>query len=362
MQAIKDLYEQVVVRLATPYSTGTGFYLRAFNLVVTSEYVVRDNREVIVQGLDLERQMIPVVFTDFQYDLAFLQPQQAFELPDIHLAEDASLAVGDPVLAIGHPFGLPFTAAESQVKALDYLQEEQAFIEINAHLAPGNGGGPVVNQAGEVVGVNSFLIRKDDQIDYALPVERLRALIDVFESQGRVPGVRCLHCDQLAFATAPTATECPHCQEKISYPFQLPVYTPTGIPSTIEHLISETGHRAPLARRGPNTWEIKEGSARVHISYYEKNGLIIGDAYLCELPPQDEKPLLEYLLKQNYEIEGLTFSIRNQTVVLSLLIYDRYFNENTGSKLFRHLFEKADHHDNILVEMFGASWRKEEDR
>jgi serine protease Do len=87
----------------------------------------------------------------------------------------------------------------------------------------------------------------------------------------------------------------------------------------------------------------------------------MGDAYLCALPKTDIKPIYEFLLRENYETEGLSFSIKDQDVVLSLLIFDRYLNLSTGMKLFRHLFERADYYDNVLVEKYGARWRKEEE-
>ncbi len=360
IEAIKERYQSVVVRIATPYSTGTGFYLRQYNLIITSEYVVRDNREVMVEGHDFKSQMVPVVFFDAQNDLAFLRPKEALEGAEIVLAED-SLQEGDWVLAVGHPLGHPFFAEEGEVKNVNYIYEKQSFIEIDAHLKPGNVGGPVVNQAGAVVGVNTFLVRKEDQIDFALPVAQLIELIKAFEASGGIQGIRCEHCEALVFAPLAKAKQCESCQNKILFPQDLPLYEPDGISRTIEELLSAEGHQVALTRRGPNTWEIEEGSASVRISYYEKNGLIIGDAFLCDLPLHNEKPLLEYLLQQNHEVEGLTFSIREGAVVLSLLIYDRYFNMDTGSKLFRHLFEKADYHDNVLVEKFGAKWINKDD-
>ena len=78
------------------------------------------------------------------------------------------------------------------------------------------------------------------------------------------------------------------------------------------------------------------------------------------MPKDNINPLYEYLLKQNYEIEGLTFSIKENDIVLSLLIYDRYLNMDTGMKLFKYLFERADYYDNILVEEYGAIWKNEE--
>jgi len=60
-------------------------------------------------------------------------------------------------------------------------------------------------------------------------------------------------------------------------------------------------------------------------------------------------------------MEGLTFSVnpKGHEIILSLLIYDRYLNVETGIKLFKHLFEKADHFDNILVEEYGAIWKQD---
>ena len=122
-------------------------------------------------------------------------------------------------------------------------------------------------------------------------------------------------------------------------------------------MLEKAGHNVQLSRRGPNNWEMQKGSAKINISYYEKTGLITGDAYLCLLPQRNIKKLYEYLLRQNYETESLTFSIKEQDIILSLLIYDRYLNVDTGLKLFEHLFERADYYDNILVEEYGALWK-----
>ena len=84
-----------------------------------------------------------------------------------------------------------------------------------------------------------------------------------------------------------------------------------------------------------------------------------GDAYLCSLPKTNIKPLYEFLLRQNYTLEGLALSIKDQAIILSLIIHDRYLNVETGLKMFQNLFEQADHYDNILVEEYGAVWRTE---
>jgi serine protease Do len=114
-----------------------------------------------------------------------------------------------------------------------------------------------------------------------------------------------------------------------------------------------------LSRSGPNAWEIRPGSASIIITYHEKTGLLSADALLCELPKKDIKPLYEYLLRENHRNEGLSLSVHEQDIILSLLIFDRYLNEETGQAMLRELFEKADFYDNKLVEEFGAIWKSE---
>ena len=67
MKKVIEKYKSVIVQIATPYSTGTGFYLKAEGIVVTNEHVVQGNREVVVEGMKFERQLSQVIFTDPRY-------------------------------------------------------------------------------------------------------------------------------------------------------------------------------------------------------------------------------------------------------------------------------------------------------
>jgi len=139
---------------------------------------------------------------------------------------------------------------------------------------------------------------------------------------------------------------------------QIDPYEPTGISRTIEEMLEEMGYDVPISRMGPSNWTIKRGSAIINIAYHEKSGLITGDAYLGKLSDQNISDIYSYMLHQNYELGGLTFSVKGQDIILSLLIFDQYLNKETSKKLFDHLSEAADYHDNILVEEYGASWNE----
>ncbi len=359
MKDIIERFKQVVVQIATPHSTGTGFYLKKYNLIVTNEHVVRDNNSVVIEGTQFPKQLSRVLFSDPKHDLAFLEVPESNEMPNIPLAEQADLTEGDLVIAIGHPFGLKYTATQGIVSNLQHHQHDIDYIQHDAALNPGNSGGPLVGRNGEVIGINTFILKDGNSIGFSLPANYLKSAIEAFDEVGRVQSTRCFSCSKVVTADTIDRGYCPNCGAKIILPSEIEPYEAAGAAKTIEDLLEKTGHDVELSRRGPNVWEIQQGSALINISYYEKTGLIIGDAFLCRLPTDNIKPLYEYLLRQNFSIEGLTFSVKGQDIVLSLLIYDRYLNVDTGMKLFTYLFEKADFHDNILVETYGAVWRKE---
>lgn len=361
MKPIIDLYRSVVIQIATPYSTGgTGFYLAQYRLIVTNEHVVRDNREVVVQGEQLPKQLAKVVFTDPRYDLAFLLPEQLPKLPEVLLDGSETLSEGDMVIAIGHPFGLKLTTTRGIVSNTLYDRDGVLYTQHDAALNPGNSGGPLINEQGQIVGINTFMLKDGQNIGFSLPVKYLDMSLTEYQSRYGSIATRCDACGNLVFEDTIEQGYCPHCGARVTLPSEAEVFEAIGVAKTIESMLEILGHDVQLARSGPNHWEISQGSAKINISYHEKTGLLICDAYLCLLPRHNIKPLYEYLLRQNYEMESLNLSIRNQDIILSLLIYDRYLNVETGIHLFRHLCERADYYDNILVENFGAIWKNEE--
>ena len=356
------MFRKVVIQIATPYSKGTGFYLGGSKFIITNEHVVRGNKEVVIEGKIVDRQLAKVLFTDPKYDLAFLSAPAQPMIPQIQFGDSVQVREGDKVIAIGHPFGLKYTATQGIISSTNHVQNDISFFQHDAALNPGNSGGPLLDSHGKIIGVNTFMIRDGENIGFSLPVDYLKSTVEDYLKGGGNNSVRCIACSNLVFDTGKEQKYCPHCGSGITLPAYEEEYEPVGVNKTIEELLLATGHAVQLSRRGPNNWEIQQGSAKINITYHEKTGLIIGDAFLCNLPKENIGPLYEYLLKQNYLVEGLTFSVnpKGHDIILSLLIYDRYLNLDTGIQLFRHLFEKADHYDDILVNEFGAFWKKEE--
>lgn len=357
-----DTYRDVIVQIATPNSTGTGFFLKGPGLIVTNHHVVEGNRKVIVEGARFKKQLSRVLYADRKYDLAFLEcpGDHLDEIPDVRLGVGKNLRERDPVTALGHPFGLKFSVKTGIVSGTREVLNNIPYLHIDAALNPGNSGGPLVDNDGEIVGVNTFVIRDGDNIGFSLPVQFLQDSITDFQHVGGENACRCTGCGNVVTLQTVENQHCTICGYRVQLPSSVDEYIPTGVPRTIEAIIVRTGHDVALSRGGPNVWEIRQGSARISIAYHDRSGLMTADAVLCELPKTNIKPLYEYLLRENYSNEGLTFSVHDQDIVLSLLIYDRYLNEESGLRLLQTIFEKADHYDNILVEQYGASWKSDD--
>jgi len=358
MQKAIDLYHSVVIEIATPYFIGTGFYLRDAGIIVTNEHIVRDNREVVINGVHFPKQLAKVLFIDERHDLAFVAAPTV-ETPAVQLGVGNPVRQGDVVVAVGHPFGFKYSASQGIVSNIRHEIEQILYIQHDAALNPGNSGGPLINTQEQVVGVNTFKIKDGDSIGISLPVQLLAEALAEFQKGGGEIGVRCSSCSNGVFKSTIEGVYCPHCGAKLSLPDSVDEFEPIGVAATLEEMLEQLGYQAALSRSGPNCWTITNGSAKINVHYHEGNGIISGDAYLCSLPKENIKPLYEFLLRQNYTLEGLSLSIKEQAIILSTIIHDRYLNVETGLKLFQYLFEQADHFDNILVEEYGAVWRAE---
>ncbi len=351
-------YEKAVVQIATPHSKGMGFYLPAYGLIVTNEHVIRDNKEVVVVGLSIKKQLAKVVYLDIDFDLAFLTITEIPELEDITFSTLESLSLGSEVMAIGYPYGMQFSITKGVVSNMEYRVSDINYIQHDAALNPGNSGGPLLNNKGEILGINTFVIKNGNNIGFSLPATILKATLEEYSKKSGELAIRCTACNHILFEES-NISDCHHCGAKVCLISSIKEYEPLGVNRTIETMIGNIGYDVRLTRTGPRSWAINKGSARILISYHEKSGLITGDAYLCKLPDNDILDIYNFLLTENYNLDGLTFSVKENDIILSLLIFDQYFNEDTAQLLFEKLFASADHYDNTLVEKYGGQWDSE---
>ena len=353
MSAIPQL--QYLRQVATPFSTGTGVYLPQERLIVTNEHVVRDNATVVVGGQGQEL-LAEVVYLDPYYDLAFLRPPLPAEHPPLELVTELP-PVGTPVTALGQHFGDHPRISEGKVLETTYIHHGIAFLLHNAWQQSNHSGGPLVDGAGRLVGINMYDIPGGKERALSLPATVVADCLAEFRQGGGRVASRCYNCRKVVFEVRINPNDrCPGCGEPIVLPDMVEDYAPSGVAQTVERIVSAAGHDPRLSRRGPNLWQIRQGSAYIQVAYHEDSGLVTGDAYLCRMPEIATAELFAFLLRENHTLNQLTFSTYGRDVVLSLLIYDRYLDVNTALPRFEHLFARADDYDDVLINRFGCTW------
>ncbi|HEX2608370.1 MAG TPA: trypsin-like peptidase domain-containing protein [Flavisolibacter sp.] len=363
-QQIIELYRPAIIQLATQTSTGTGFYLKEFDLIVTNDHVVGKNNEVTIAGRLFDKRIGRVWYTDRKHDLAFLQPPDDVQIPEVKLGQYEETKDGDVVVAIGHPFGLNYTATQGVISKVDRIREGVKYIQIDAAINPGNSGGPLVNKEGQIIGINSFIIRGGDNLGFALPVSYIREALELYLPHRGEASTRCHSCNNLVLASTIEATKyCPYCGTEVKLP-QPPEREnkPVGVAKSVEDILKELGKDVKLSRDGNNNWSVKAGTAKIKINYNPDNYFVAGDAYLCQLPADTAriKPLYQFLLQENYKLDSLVLSCVKQNIVLSCIMYDLDMTKDAGMEMFRDLFQKADYYDQLLEKEFGCQELLEE--
>src|SRR4030095_15990371 len=172
-------------------ASGSGFVLSPDGYIVPNNHVAEDATDIQVKLADGRELPAKVVGRDPKTDLALLKVEGA-GLPIIPLGDSAALQVGEPVMAIGNPFGLEHTATTGMVNATGRVIGSgpyDNFIQTDASINPGNSGGPLINGRGEVIGINSIIFSRTGGsvgIGFAVPWSRAKRVITQLAEHGTV--------------------------------------------------------------------------------------------------------------------------------------------------------------------------------
>jgi serine protease Do len=170
---------------------GSGFIVSPDGVIITNAHVVDGAEEVIVRLTDRREYKAKVLGVDKQTDIAAIKID-ARDLPTVKLGDPAAAQVGEPVLAIGSPYGFENTATAGIISAKSRSLPEDTyvpFIQTDVAVNPGNSGGPLFNLKGEVIGVNSQIYSRTggyQGLSFAIPINVAANVKDQLIKHGKV--------------------------------------------------------------------------------------------------------------------------------------------------------------------------------
>ncbi len=174
-------------------SLGSGILISKDGEILTNYHVVRNADAIKVKLADHTEFEARLIGKDNRTDLALIKIRRSGgNLPFARLGSSSHLDVGDWVMAIGNPFGLDHTVTAGIVSAKGRVigaGPYDNFIQTDASINPGNSGGPLINAAGEVVGVNSAIFSQTGGnvgIGFAIPIDLAKKVADQLRKNGKV--------------------------------------------------------------------------------------------------------------------------------------------------------------------------------
>jgi len=188
-------------------SIGTGFIINKDGYIVTNDHVVHNVTNLRVRLHDGRELRACVLGTDAPTDIALLKVDTTERLPFLPLGDSDALRVGEPVIAIGNPFGFNNSVTAGIVSAKERVVERSAlgssehamaadsysfFIQTDASINLGNSGGPLIDRAGQVVGVSAAFwaghpMQPAQGIGFAIPINMAKALLPRLRDNGSAP-------------------------------------------------------------------------------------------------------------------------------------------------------------------------------
>ncbi|QWE14069.1 DegQ family serine endoprotease [Polynucleobacter sp. AP-Sving-400A-A2] len=168
---------------------GSGFIIESNGLILTNAHVVEGANTIYVTLTDKREFKAKLLGMDKRTDMAVVKID-ARDLPKLPLGDSSRVRVGEWVLAIGSPFGLENTVTAGIVSAKsrdtgDYLP----FIQTDVAVNPGNSGGPLLNTAGQVIGINSQIFSRSGGymgISFAIPIDEAMRVAEQLRTNGKM--------------------------------------------------------------------------------------------------------------------------------------------------------------------------------
>ncbi|MDR1680916.1 MAG: trypsin-like peptidase domain-containing protein [Prevotellaceae bacterium] len=349
----KNIYN-AVYKVNHAGGSGSCFYLKKYNLFVTNYHVVEGFKKLAIKDNNKNPFPADVVLVNPKRDIALLAAQGDFSwLPDITLADLASVGIGQKINVAGYPFGMPFTVTEGTVSSPKQLMNNNYYIQTDAAVNPGNSGGPMFNENDELIAITVSKFNDADNTGFGIPVTALQEILAGIDGLDRSTfNVQCHGCDEFIN----TEEEfCPSCGEKMIEN----IFCERGLTDLAvfcEEAIGDLGIDPVLARVGNESWVFHQGSSEIRIFVYNRAYLICTSP-INILPKKDLEAVLTYLV--GADLSPYQLGIDGNQIFLSYRLHISDIFSDYRDEIKRNISRlalKADEQDNFLAEQYGCEF------
>ncbi len=192
VQALAEELGPAIVIVRTPAGLGTGWFCNPDGYVVTNQHVIADERSITVTAFRREEgrfekevfKKVKLIALDASMDLALLKVEGEIEMqiPQLDIGDSTELKEGDSVFTIGNPMGLERSTSQGIVSKVNRSFDGRLYVQTTAPISPGNSGGALFNDRGQVIGVTNMGYVFLDGLGFAVPSLYVKEFLDNVEA------------------------------------------------------------------------------------------------------------------------------------------------------------------------------------
>lgn len=309
---------QATATLETASSTGSAFFIHPQGFLITNAHVVGKEETVTVVTQNKQKHQGFVLKKDPMLDLALIEIRGSVSsFPTLPLGDATQLDQGDTVFTVGAPKGLDFSVAKGIVSFAGRPMNGKAYIQSDVAINPGNSGGPMINEAGQIVGINTFVISEAEGLNFSLPINYIYTGENPI-AQGILP-------------TKPYSTLFAKWQKESQTSSAFAVFAPKTQNSRSSALISELGklnaHHKTEQDAFQKSIERLKNEVEILKSHFEKNP--------SKLAADDVNQKIFLLLKEQEKLSDLNlqYCSRARDIMLDIKSQDVSMTANIESEL-----------------------------
>ncbi|WP_424989271.1 trypsin-like peptidase domain-containing protein [Flagellimonas sp.] len=342
-----------VYKIVTASGTGSGFTVNGQNHIITNYHVVKGEKIVAVEDYKKDRHVAQVVMVNPEVDLAFLSIDGFTNTnTDISLKEEIQIVNTQKVFINGYPFGMPYTITEGIVSSPNQPMGSRSYVQTDAAVNPGNSGGPMLNEAGVLVGVTTSKFTNADNVGFGIKhTDLIKELNDFSHLPNQTTfNVKCNSCDNY---TDKESEFCAHCGNHLDISIW-EEFEKSDFAKFVEGALEDLGINPVLGRAGRDYWEFHQGSALVRIFVFKRDYLV-ATSPMNHLPKQNLEELLNHLMESN--VEPYYLGIHDNQIYLSYRVHLSDIFTDYAEKIkesIKNLALKADDLDNFFADSFGC--------
>lgn len=346
-----------IYKIKTASGSGSGFYLSNYNVFITNYHVIEGHHHVAIEDQNLNTFTAKVVLANPDEDIAILiSDEKITNINGITLGKLELLKSRDEVFVLGFPYGMPYTETQGIISSPKQLMGGKHYVQTDAPVNPGNSGGPLVNKAGEIIGITTAKFSEAENMGFAVPVNVLQDILNVYEKSK--PTEFSLQCPSCKYIEKTKTENCDNCGVEINESI-FEEKEMSKLAKRIEEGLKKNHINPIIARNGYEYWTYYQGSSLIRIYVYE-NDFVCSSAPLNEIAPDNVENVMRYLLSN--PIAPYQLGTFDATIYLGSRVHiTDLFNEKYGDRELDkviNLSKKADEMDDFLLNTYNCPMAK----